>query len=148
MQADDSGVSSDDATESVEGWCEMMRDGDLLDSMFEEVAKEISDLIGKAVVEAGWTEPVTSSGVVGAAICGDGACFADSGEARNQRPDEHRDIEFPVAADDIPLTRDVFDTHCWKERSQSASYEDCGELRIIVTNYRSSSETESAMTGN
>jgi hypothetical protein len=113
----------------------MMRDGDLLDGMVEEVAKQVSDLIGKALVEARWTESVASSGVVGAAVCGDGACFAAAGEVRNQRLDEHGDIEFPVAVNDITLTRDVFDLDCWKERSQSASYEVCGEFGFHTSPY-------------
>lgn len=106
----------------------MVGDSDLLDGEVEEVAEEISDTVGEAVVETGWEEVVAGSDVVGTSVGGDRACFAASGEARDERPDEHRDVEFAVTLDDITLTRDVFDADCWKEGSQSASYDIWGEF--------------------
>lgn len=42
------------------------------------------------------------------------------GEARDERQNEHRHIEFAVTLNDTVFTRDVFDLHRWKEGSQSA----------------------------
>jgi hypothetical protein len=58
---------------------------------------------------------------------GDGTGFAVDGEAHNQRPDEHRDVDLPVTLDDIALARDVFDKLGRKQGSQPPSYEIWGE---------------------
>ena len=58
---------------------------------------------------------------VGTAIVSDRAGFVADGEAHDERPDEHRNVDRPFALDDIALLRDVFDKRCWKERSQPPS---------------------------
>jgi hypothetical protein len=59
---------------------------------------------------------------------GDSTGFAVDGEAHDMCPDEHRDVDCPVALDDIALARDVFDKRCWKEGSQPPSNEVWGEF--------------------
>jgi hypothetical protein len=73
-------------------------------------------------------EIVAGRDVVRAKIGGDRACFAASGEARDERPDEHRDVELAATLDDITPTRYVLDTDHWKEGNQSASYDIWGEF--------------------
>ena len=106
----------------------MVWDGDLLDSVSEEVAKKIGNVLGKPVVETRWTESVSSSDVVGSTVCSDGACFAASGEARDERPDEHRNVKCSMPFDDLALAGEVVDKLRWKERSQPPSYNIWGEI--------------------
>jgi len=50
-------------------------------------------------------------------------CRSDQdGETQDERPDEHRNVDFSAALDGIAPVRDVFDKLLGKERSQSASY--------------------------
>src|SRR5699024_8716024 len=89
----------------------------------EEVAQEIAKLRRKSIVEAGSNHGLVGSGLVGALKRGDRAGFAVHGEAQDERPDEHCNVDFSVTLDGIALAHDAFDESFWKERSQSASYE-------------------------
>jgi hypothetical protein len=53
-----------------------MRDSNLVKCVFKEVRKEVVEVLGKAVVEAGGDDGLVGGGVVGSAVVGDGAGFA------------------------------------------------------------------------
>ena len=96
---------------------------DLLERMREEVAQEVTEFRRESVVEAGASHGLVGRSLVDPLKGGDRAGFAVHGEAQDERPDEHRDIDRPLTLDGIALARDAFDEVFWKERSQSAAYE-------------------------
>ncbi len=104
-----------------------MGNRDLLESVLEEVAQQGTKCWCEPVIETGASNSLVSRCGVGPLKSGDRAGFAVDGEAHDERPDEHRDVDCPVALDDIALSRDVFDTFGWKQGSQPPSYEVRGE---------------------
>ena len=129
MQPEDGCIGEHRVAELGELRYDGVRCRDLLERVREEVAQKISELRRKSVVEAGARHLFVGRCLVDALKRGNRAGFAVNGEAQDKRPDEHRDIDLPVALDGIALARDAFDKIRWKERSQPASYECWREFR-------------------
>jgi hypothetical protein len=106
-----------------------VRNRDLLKRVREEVAQEVTELWRKSVVEAGTEDGLIGGCLVDSLECSDRAGFAVDGETQDERPDEHRDVDFSMTLDGIALARDAFDKMRWKEGSQPTSYECWREFR-------------------
>jgi hypothetical protein len=128
MQPEDGCIGDQHLTEQIEPWSDGVGDRDLLESLLEEVAQQRSKSWCEPIVEAGSGERLVGRCGVRTLKSGDSAGFAVDGEAQDERPDERRDVDLPVALDDIALARDVFDTLGWKQGSESPSYEIRGEF--------------------
>jgi len=85
--------------------------------MREEIAQEVTELGRKAVVEAGSSDRLVRCCLIGALEASNRAVFAVHGEAQDERPHEHRDVDFSVTLDGIARARDTFDNLLGKERS-------------------------------
>jgi len=106
-----------------------VRNRDLLERVREEVAQEVTEFWRESVIEAGTSHGLVSRSLVGPLKRGDRAGFAVYGEAQDERPNEHRDVDRSMALDGIALARDAFDEVYGKEGSQPAAYECWREFR-------------------
>jgi len=91
------------------------------------LVQEITEFRRKSVVEAGSSHGLVSRSLIGPLKRDDRAGFAVHGDSQDERPDEHRDVDRPMAlvvSNGIALARDAFDEGCRKERSQPTAY-DC-----------------------
>jgi len=116
--------------------CDGVGNRDLLERMREEVAQELSKYWGESIVKTGSGKLLVSGSLVDALERSDRAGFAVHGEAQDKRPDEHRDVDLPLALDGIALPRDTFDELWGKERNQPATNEVWGEFRVHILSLR------------
>ena len=127
MQPEDGCIGDQHLTEQLESWSDGVGDRDLLERMREEVAQQRSECWCEPIVETGSGERLVGRSGVRALKSGNSAGFAVDGEAQDERPDERRDVDLPIALDDITLARDVFDKFGWKQGSEPPSYVVWGE---------------------